>query len=73
MQSVKARKALLDDTILECATSRIWHHFIYIPSCYLWDVIRRMYVVRFKVGFKNKTKSNPPVITDKGKIPDCRK
>ena len=54
MQSVKARKAHLDDTVLECVTSKIWHSF-HIPSCYLWEVIRRTYVVRFKVGFKNST------------------
>lgn len=56
MQSVKARKALMDDAILECATSRIWHLFFHISLCYLCDFIRRMYVVRFKV----RLKKNPP-------------
>lgn len=54
MQSMKARKALLDDTIVEYPVSRIWH----LPSCYLWDVIRRIYIVRFKAVFKNKTRNN---------------
>lgn len=67
MQSMKARRALLDDTIVECAVSRIWHLFIHIPSCYLWDVIRRICIVRFKAGFKTKQKTTPTTITDKGK------
>lgn len=73
MQSMKARKAFLDDTIVECAVSRIWHLFIYIPSCYLWDVIRRIHIVRFKAGFKTKQKTTPTTITDKGKIQESRK
>lgn len=73
MQSVKARKALLDDTIVECAVSRIWHLFIHIPSCYLWVVIRRINIVRSKAEFKTKQETTPTTITDKGKIQDSRK
>lgn len=70
MQSVKARKALMDNAILECATSRIWHLFFHISLCYLCNVIRRMYVVRFKVRLKKKS---PRITTDKGKIQNCGK
>lgn len=71
MQSVKVRKALLDDAILECAASRIWHLFIHIPSCYLWDVMYgQCMLLDLKLGLKTKQKTTPRIITDKGKIQD---
>lgn len=73
MQSMKARKALLDDAIVECAVSIIWDLFIHIPSCHFWVVIRRIYIVRFKAEFKTKQETTPTTITDKGKIQDSRK
>lgn len=71
MQSVKARKALLDDTILDCATleSGIFSYCLLLPlGCCKENVL-----LDLKLGLKTKQNPTPRIITDKGRIQDCRK